>query len=202
MRVRGLSSLTLYLRFVRVALGGQTVPPARRYRPVMVQDAVLIGAAIVAVAAVAVAIAALVVARKTLAALRGPADPSRGALERRRSYGTMLRRYSELLGVEAVTGRITNTGESSTALRVRLETELHTLREPGAVELLDEVGYAREGLHVLEPRRRAAANGLVAMQLEWSIDRWIADPRSWLADCREQARLGRMADPGELAAAS
>jgi hypothetical protein len=168
----------------------------------MVQDAVLIGAVAVALAGLGVALAALLATRRTLASLRS-ASPGPGTVpDRRRAYANLLRRYSELLGVEAVTGRVPATGESSIALRVRLETELHTLREPGAVELLDEVGYAREALPDVDPRRRAALNGLIAMQLEWSIERWAANPRAWLADCREQDRLTRIAGSGELAQAS
>lgn len=167
----------------------------------MGQDAVLIGSMVIAGAAVAVAIAALVITRRTQAMIRSavPADP---VLDRRRAFANLLRRYSELLGVETVTGRVPTTGDSSIALRVRLETELGTLREPGAVELLDEVGDAREHLHDLDARRRAAANGLIAMHVEWSIDRWASNPRAWLADCREADRLSRIAGTEELAQAS
>jgi hypothetical protein len=98
---------------------------------------------------------------------------------------------------------VPNRGDTSTALRVQLETGLAKLREPGAVELLDEVAYARDELTDLDSRRRAAANGLVAMQVEWSIERWAANPRAWLADCREQDRLMKLAQRDEqLAAAS
>jgi hypothetical protein len=76
------------------------------------------------------------------------------------------------------------------------------MREPGAAELLDEVGDARNHLIDLEPSRRAAENGLVAMRVEWSIERWAANPRAWLADCREQDRLQRIAERGQLAEAS
>ena len=155
-------------------------------------------------AAALAAIIALVVTVRTQAILRASApvpqvDPTR---DRRRAFANLLRRYSELLGVEVVTGRVPLRGDTSIALRVQLETELGRLREPGAVELLDEVGDAREGLVQLEPRNRAAANGLVAMQVEWSIERWAANPRAWLADCREQDRLTRIARSEELAAAS
>ena len=156
-----------------------------------------------AVAALA-AIIALVVTGRTQAILRASApvpqlDPTR---DRRRAYANLLRRYSEILGVEVVTGRVPNRGDTSVDLRVQLETELGRLREPGAVELLDEVGDARMGLLELEPRRRAGANGLVAMEVEWSIERWAVNPRAWLADCREQDRLTRMARSDELAEAS
>lgn len=170
----------------------------------MGQDAVLIVAVALGAVAVVVAATALLVTRRTHALLRasraaGADDPT---ADRRRAFANLLRRYSEMLGVEVVTGRVPSRGDTSTGLRVQLETELGRLREPGAVELLDEVGYAREELLDLEPRRRAAANGLVAMQLEWSIERWAANPRAWLADCREQDRLNRIARAEELAAAS
>jgi hypothetical protein len=159
----------------------------------MGQDAVLWLAVGLGSMAAVVAIIALVVTVRTQTILRAAApvpqvDPTR---DRRRAYANLLRRYSEMLGVEVVTGRVPHRGDTSTALRVQLETELGRLREPGAVELLDEVGFARDGLVDLEPRERAAANGLVAMQEEWSIERWAANPRAWLADCREQDRLTR-----------
>jgi len=171
-------------------------------------DAVQILAGALGAIAVAVAIAALVVTRRTHALLRAaqPAALRDIGGDSRRDFANLLRRYSELLGVELVTGRAPNRGDSSIALRVQLETELGRLREPGAVELLDEVGDAREGLLDLEPRRRAAANGLVAMQVEWSIERWAVNPRAWLADCREADRLSRIAEASsesaELAASS
>jgi hypothetical protein len=170
----------------------------------MGQDAVLVLAGTLGLIAAGVSIAALVVTRRTHRLLRSAAPGAFRDLgsDRRREYANLLRRYSELLGVETVTGRVLNTSDTSITLRVQLETELGRLREPGAVELLDEVGDAREHLLDLEPRRRAAANGLVAMQVEWSIERWAANPRAWLADCREQDRLHRIAEAGELAAAS
>jgi hypothetical protein len=170
----------------------------------MGQDAVLIIAGSLGAVAVVVAIAALIVTRRTHTLLRSAAPAALRDIggDRRREYANLLRRYSEMLGVEAVTGRVPNRGDSSIGLRVQLETELGRLREPGAVELLDEVGDARESLLDLEPRRRAAENGLVAMRVEWSIERWAANPRAWLADCREQDRLTRIAQSDELAAAS
>ena len=160
----------------------------------MGQDAVLIVAIALGAIAVVVAVATLFAAGRTQAMLRArPAAPDEPTADRRRAFANLLRRYSEMLGVEVVTGRVPSRGDTSTALRVELETELGRLREPGAVELLDEVGYAREALLDLEPRRRAAANGLVAMQIEWSIERWASNPRAWLADCREQDRLTRIA---------
>jgi hypothetical protein len=156
--------------------------------------------------AVIVAVIALLVAMRTRSVLRAlspaavPADPH---VAPRRAFANLLRRYSEILGVEVVTGRIPNRGDTSTDVRVLLETTLRTLREPGAAELLDEVGDAREALVDLEPARRAAENGLVAMRVEWSIERWAANPRAWLADCREQDRLQRLATrPERVAIAS
>jgi len=164
----------------------------------MGQDAVLGLAVGLGSVAAGVAIIALVVTWRTQRILRASApvpqvDPTR---DRRRAYANLLRRYSEMLGVEVVTGRVPHRGDTSVALRVQLETELGRLREPGAVELLDEVGFAREGLLDYEPRRRAAANGLVAMQVEWSIERWAANPRAWLADTREQDRLMKLVQRG------
>jgi hypothetical protein len=153
--------------------------------------------------AVIVAVIALLVARQTtrmLRALRPEAavDPR---VAERTVYASLLRRYSELLGVELVTGRGVVRGDTAVGLRVRLEQALGTMRQPGAVELLDEVGDARTALSDLPMAERAAANGIAAMSIEWSIDRWVANPRAWLADCREQDRLQRIASR-ELARAS
>jgi hypothetical protein len=155
----------------------------------------LIVAILLGAVAVIVAVVALVVARQSLAVLRvvRPEVAVDPRLDQRRSYATLLRRYSELLGVECVTGRGVVRGDTAAALRARLETTLGTLREPGAVELLDEVGDARAALPDLPSAQRAAANGIAAMGVEWSIDRWVANPRAWLADCREQARLEQLA---------
>lgn len=147
------------------------------------------------VVALTVAVTALMVARQTtrmLRALRPEAatDPRR---EDRKTYANVLRRYSELLGVELVTGRGVVRGDTGVALRVRLEQALTSMRQPGAVELLDEVGDARTALAELPAAERAAANGIAAMSVEWSIDRWVANPRAWLADCREYARLEQLA---------
>jgi hypothetical protein len=153
--------------------------------------------------AVLVAVTALLVARQTHSVLRSLKPPAGDAQPApRRAFANLLRRYSEMLGVELVTGRPPNRGESSIDLRVQLENTLGRLREPGAAELLDEVGDARDHLIDLEPSRRAAENGLVAMRVEWSIERWAANPRAWLADCREQDRLQRIADRDQLAEAS
>jgi hypothetical protein len=145
--------------------------------------------------AVIVAVIALLVARQTtrmLRALRPEAavDPR---VAERTVYASLLRRYSELLGVELVTGRGVVRGDTAVGLRVRLEQALGTMRQPGAVELLDEVGDARTALSDLPMAERAAANGIAAMSIEWSIDRWVANPRAWLADCREHARLEQLA---------
>jgi hypothetical protein len=156
------------------------------------------------VVAVLVAVTALLVTRQTHSVLRSlkPAAAADTQPAPRRAFANLLRRYSEMLGVELVTGRLPNRGESSIDLRVQLETALGRMREPGAAELLDEVGDARDHLIDLAPSRRAAENGLVAMRVEWSIERWAANPRAWLADCREQDRLQRIADRGQLAEAS
>ena len=157
--------------------------------------AALIVAIVLGVVAVGVAVAALSTSRRArTAALSGRAPVAADAhAEQRRAYANLLRRYSEILGVEIVTGRIPNRGDTSVDLRVQLETALRTVREPGAVELLDEVGDARDALQQMPHAQRAAENGLVAMRVEWSIERWAAHPRAWLADCREQARLEQLA---------
>jgi hypothetical protein len=159
-----------------------------------VDPAPLLFVLVLSATAVIVAVVALVVARRSTRVLRAlhpdaAADPR---AEARKDYARMLRRYSELLGVELVTGRGVVRGDSAIDVRIQLEESLHTFREPGAVELLDEVGDARAGLTELSHGQLAAANGLAAIGVEWSIDRWVADPRKWLADCREQARLEQL----------
>jgi len=157
------------------------------------QTLLLLALALGAIAMI-VAVVALVVARQSTRMLRAlrpeaAADPH---AEARKAYARLVRRYSELLGVELVTGRGIVRGESAIDVRVQLEESLRKLREPGAVELLDEVGDARTALDELPQAQRAAANGIAAIGVEWSIDRWMADPRRWLADCREQARLEQL----------
>ena len=149
----------------------------------------------VGAAAVIVAVVALLVARQTSRMLRSlrPEVASDTRLDDRKTYANLLRRYSELLGVELVTGRGVVRGDTAVAVRVQLEEALRTMRQPGAVELLDEVGDARTMLTDLPAGERAAANGIAAMSVEWSIDRWVANPRAWLADCREHARLEQLA---------
>ena len=144
-----------------------------------------------------VALAAAGQARRVLRDLAPGAEPADPQLSPRRAFGNLLRRYSEILGVEIVTGRVPNRGDSSVGVRVELEKALSRVREPGAVELLDEVGDAREHLIGLEPALRTARNGIVAMQVEWSIERWVSNPRAWLADCREQDRLERLVERAE-----
>ena len=158
-------------------------------------DALTIVGIALGVVAVAAAIGALVTTRRTQAMLRAlsPESVVDARRDERREFANLLRRYSELLGVEVVTGRIPNRGDTSEALRGRLELALRGLNEPGAVELLDEVGAARDDIIGLEPRRRAALNGLIAMETEYSIERWVAHPLAWLADTREQHRLTRIA---------
>jgi hypothetical protein len=171
------------------------VPVLVQADPIPADPMPLLIAVALGAVAVIVAVIALVVARQTtrmLRALRPEAavDPR---LAERTSYASLLRRYSELLGVELVTGRGVVRGDTAVGLRVRLEQALGSMRQPGAVELLDEVGDARSALIDLPPAERAAANGIAAMGVEWSIDRWVASPRAWLADCREQARLEQLA---------
>jgi HAMP domain-containing protein len=158
-------------------------------------DALIIIGIVLGAAALAAAIAVLVLTRRTQRMLRAlsPEAVVDARRDERREFANLLRRYSEILGVEVVTGRIPNRGDTSEALRGRVELALRGLNEPGAVELLDEVGAARDDLLGLEPRRRAALNGLIAMETEWSIERWVARPLAWLADTREQDRLTRIA---------
>ena len=170
-------------------------------------DALIIVGIALGVVAVAAAIGAFVTTRRTLAMLRALSPESVVDVRRdeRREFANLLRRYSELLGVEVVTGRIPNRGDTSAALRSRLELALRALKEPGAAEVLDEVGAARDAVTETDPRRRAALNGLIAMDVEYSIERWVAHPLTWLADAREKHRLARIAHPAprqELAAAS
>lgn len=145
--------------------------------------------------ALTVAVVALLVARQTARMLRtiSPEAVTDPRLDDRKSFANLLRRYSELLGVELVTGRGVVRGDTAVEIRVRLEQTLVSMRQAGAVELLDEVGDARTELTDLPAAERAAANGIAAMSVEWSIDRWVANPRAWLADCREYARLEQLA---------
>lgn len=175
------------------------VPIQVQADPAPVDPTPLLVAIALGAVAVIVAVIALVVARQTtrmLRALRPDAaiDPR---LAERNAYAGLLRRYSELLGVELVTGRGVVRGDTAVALRVELEQALGSMRQPGAVELLDEVGDARSALIDLPPAERGAANGIAAMGAEWSIDRWVANPRAWLADCREHARLEQLGQRGK-----
>jgi hypothetical protein len=158
-------------------------------------DALVIVGIVLGGAAVAATVVVVVMTRRTHAMLRAmsPETVVDGRHGERREFANLLRRYSEILGVEVVTGRIPNRGDTSESLRGRIELALRSLNEPGAVELLDEVGGARDQLPGLEPRRRAALNGLIAMETEWSIERWVAHPLAWLADTREADRLTRIA---------
>ncbi|MEO8261194.1 MAG: hypothetical protein ABI566_01380 [Pseudolysinimonas sp.] len=171
-------------------------------------DALIIVAIVVGAVAATAAIGALVTTRRTQAMLGAlsPESVIDARRDERREFANLLRRYSELLGVEVVTGRIPNRGDTSAALRGRLELALRAMSEPGAAEVLDEVGAARDALVDVDPRRRGALNGLVAMEVEYSIERWVAHPLAWLADTREQHRLTRIAQTGareeRLAAAS
>ncbi len=154
-----------------------------------------IAAVVLAVVVLAVAAVALFVAWRALGVLSSFRDDRvvAGRRSERAEYGARVRRYSELLGVEAVTGRETPRGETAASLRSSLEHRLGVDREHGALELLEEVAASRAGLADLPREARASANGLAAMTAEWSIDRWVADPDAWLRDHRERHRLRRLA---------
>lgn len=159
---------------------------------------------VIAVLAAVLALGALVAATLALLAAR------RGARERadegrhteRMALAAELRRYSQLLGVEAVTGRTATGAESAATLRERLESRAAASADPGALELLDEVRDSRRSLGDLPPDSRAAASGLAGMTVEWSIERWAADPDGWLRDHRERARLQAMGRRAVAAPAS
>ena len=150
-----------------------------------------IAAIVLAVVTVGVAVAALLIAWRALGVLSSFRDDRvvAGRRSERAEYGARVRRYSELLGVEAVTGREAARGETAASLRSSLEHRLGIDREHGALELLEEVAASRAGFADLPRESRASANGLAAMTVEWSIDRWVADPETWLRDHRERHRL-------------
>lgn len=150
---------------------------------------------VLAAVAVAVAAVALGVAWRALGVLSAMRD-ERSLQARRRDraqFASAVRRYSELLGVEAVTGRAGPRGDTAASVRSGLEHRLGIDREPGALELLEEVADSRAGFADLPRDARAAANGLAAMNAEWSIDRWVEDPDLWLRDHRERHRLRTLA---------
>jgi len=130
-----------------------------------------------------------------LTALRDDRERT-GRRRDRAEFGQSVRRYSELLGIEAVTGRPAARGDTAASARSALEHRLGVDREPGALELLGEVAASRAGLADLPREARASANGLAAMTAEWSIDRWVADPDAWLRDHRERHRLRQLAARG------
>lgn len=150
-----------------------------------------IAAIVLAVVAVLVAAGALAVAWRALGVLTAMRDERSLAGRRsdRAEFAGSVRRYSELLGVEAVTGRQAPRGDTAASLRSGLEHRLGVDREPGALELLEEVAASRAGFADLSREARASANGLAAMTVEWSIDRWVDDPAAWLRDHRERHRL-------------
>jgi hypothetical protein len=150
-----------------------------------------IAAVVLAVVAVLVAGGALAVAWRALGVLGGLRDERALAARRtdRGEFAGAVRRYSELLGVEAVTGRQAPRGDTAASVRSALEHRLRIDREAGALELLEEVGASRAGFADLSREARASANGLAAMTVEWSIDRWVDDPDAWLRDHRERHRL-------------
>lgn len=150
---------------------------------------------VLAFLAAAVAAFALVVAWRALGVVTAMRE-ERALAGRRRDraeFAGNVRRYSELLGVEAVTGRQAARGETAASLRSGLEHRLGIDREPGALELLEEVADSRAGFDDLPRDARASANGLAAMSAEWSIDRWVDDPELWLRDHRERHRLRQLA---------
>ena len=155
-----------------------------------------IAAIVLAVVAVLVAGGALAVAWRALGVLSGLRDERALAGRRhdRDEFAASVRRYSELLGVEAVTGRVAPRGDTAASLRSGLEHRLGIDREPGALELLEEVASSRAGFADLPREARASANGLAAMTAEWSIDRWVEDPSVWLRDHRERHRLRVLAN--------
>jgi|GEM_PF-2134297 hypothetical protein len=154
-----------------------------------------IAAVVLGLVAAAVAVAALVIAWRALGVLSSLRDDRvvAGRRGERAAYAARVRRYSELLGVEAVTGREAARGETAASLRSSLEHHLSVDREHGALELLEEVAASRRGISDLPREARASANGLAGMTVEWSIDRWVADPDAWLRDHRERHRLRTLA---------
>lgn len=155
-----------------------------------------IAALVIGAVVLLVVVAALVVAWRALTVLDGLRN-DRVQADRRRDraeFGGSVRRYSELLGVEAVTGRTAPRGDTAASLRSGLEHRLGIDRETGALELLEEVAASRVGIADLPASARASANGLAAMTAEWSVERWVADPEAWLRDHRERHRLRQLAN--------
>ncbi len=150
-----------------------------------------IAAVVLAVVAVLMAAGALALAWRALGVLAALRDERTlaGRRQDRAEFARAVRRYSELLGVEAVTGRQAPRGDTAASLRSGLEHRLGIDREAGALELLEEVAASRAGFAELPRDARASANGLAAMTTEWSIDRWVNDPGVWLRDHRERHRL-------------
>lgn len=166
---------------IRTELDGLEAP-APDPTPVLVL-AVL--ASVLAIAALVAAAVALRASRRGVVA-QPVVDPHR---EDRAAFAADLRRYSEVLGVEAVSGRAPTGTEPPDALRTRLESRAVELGTPGALDVVDEVASSRRSLADLPQAVRAASSGLAGMTVEWSIDRWLHDPDGWLRDHRERARL-------------
>ena len=181
---------------IRDELAGQQAPEFPE--PVPPDPWPAVAAVVLAVVAVLVAGGALAVAWRALGVLTALRDER--ALDGRRrdraEFAGAVRRYSELLGVEAVTGREAPRGDTAASLRSGLEHRLGIDREHGALELLEEVAGSRAGFADLPREARASANGLAAMTAEWSIDRWVEDPDAWLRDHRERHRLRLLAGRG------
>jgi hypothetical protein len=187
------------LEGIRDELAGIETP--RIPDPVQPDPWPAIAAIVLAVVAVLVAGGALAVAWRALGVL-GALRDDRALAGRRRDraeFAGAVRRYSELLGVEAVTGRPAPRGDTAASLRSALEHRLGIDRDAGALELLEEVAASRAGFVDLPREARAAANGLAAMTAEWSIDRWVEDPAAWLRDHRERHRLRVLASRAPVA---
>ena len=166
------------------------------------QSGLAIGLVLVAVLVavlIVIAAAALVFARRAVASVERLVDTRATDVRReeREQLGRTLRDYSESLGIQAVTGREPARGETAAEVRRRLDTDVALSTQPGLSQLIHEISVSRVGVAELPQEKRAAENGLIAIAVQWSLERWIADPEGWLADSRERARLelaGRLGD--------
>lgn len=165
-----------------------------RGEPVPADPTAAIATIVVVAIAVLVALAALAMAGRALRVVAGlrTARAADAVPVARAAFGREVRRYSEVLGVEAVTGRSASRRDGSVSRRSDLERRLSADREAGTLELLEEVASSRAGLADLPRAARIAANGLAAMTTEWSIERWVADPERWMRDHGERQRLRRL----------
>lgn len=181
------------LEGIRDELAGLETPEMPE--PVAADPWPAIAALALAVVAVLVAGGALAAAWRAVGVLSALRDDRvlAGRRRGRADFAAAVRRYSELLGVEAVTGRQAPRGDTAASMRSALEHRLGIDREPGSLELLEEVAGSRAGFADLPREARASANGLAAMTVEWSIERWREDPGAWLRDHRERHRLRLLA---------